>query len=61
MTPAQVKLSLIALDQIAKWTEMYMNSRDNDQMTEAEADILIAETQADAARTGAAWDASRGR
>ena len=61
MTPAQVKLSLIALDQIAKWTEMYMNSRDNDQMTTAEADILIAETQADAAKTGAAWDASRGR
>lgn len=58
---AKVKLGLYALDQIAKWTEMYMKSKGNDSMTEAEADVLIAETQATAIATGKAWDASRGR
>lgn len=61
MTVAQAKLALFAFDQIAKYTAMWMKSRDNEDMTEAEADALIKETQDDAIATGAAWDKSRGR
>jgi hypothetical protein len=59
ITPIQVKLGIFALDQIAKFTELYLNSNKNPGMTSEEADALVAQTQADTVRISDGWRASR--
>jgi hypothetical protein len=55
MNPATVKLGLFALDQIAKWVEIYITSKRNPSMTMEEADALVKTTQDDAVVVGDAW------
>lgn len=55
MNPILQKLALIALDQIAAWTVVWQRARDNPDMTEAEAEQLIRDTQAKAAQISDAW------
>lgn len=59
MSPASVKLGLIALDQIAAWTVAYQQAKANPNMTDAEVERLVADTQAQAEQISDAWRKAR--
>ncbi len=55
MSPAAIKLGFFALDQIAKWVEIYVDAKNNPEMTMEEVDLLVKKTQDDAANVGQRW------
>jgi hypothetical protein len=59
MSPATIKLGFFALDQIAKWTVAWTTAKANPDMTEAEIDQLVKDTQGTAVSTSDDWRAYR--
>ena len=59
VSPTVIKLGFFALDQIAKWISVWMKAKGNPGMTEAEADQLVADTQATTVSVSDDWRAFR--
>ena len=57
MNKEQIKLAILATDQLATWAAVLIKARNNDTMTAAESKAIVAQTQTDAAALGAEWDA----
>lgn len=53
--PVATKLALIALDQINIWMMFWQAAKANPDMTDAEADALVAKTKAETITISDAW------
>lgn len=61
MSPASAKLLIYAIDQIANWAVTAQRAKDNPDMTQDEADALVAQVQAETQANVDAWNAATGR